>query len=328
VLNDHQDVDAALRDRVETAIRELGYRPDARAQSFGRERSRIVGLVLCNGAGVNSVHALLLLGIEGYCAQSGYYLLFARHQYESNAEAGDLQLPGLMQARGLVDCLIVTGTNYENFLEALDSIGLTYVALANHVVLNRPRASGKNQVRYNDLGGYAEATRYLIQLGHRHIWYIGDTSKPWYRNRYDGYAKAMAESGLEPHAQTIALADDAVENGHAAVAIIADQKLPMTAIVAGSDGIAHGVREGLRQRGREVPHDVSLIGFQHQIEQSRISNLTSVCVDAVEVGRQLAKTAITRIESNGKDLPEVIVPTVLVKRGTCRPLRGEEHMVL
>lgn len=103
-------------------------------------------------------------------------------------------------------------TNFrDSTLEALDAIGITYVTLANHVVAKEPRVPGKDQVRYNDFGGYAGATCYLVQLGHRYIWFIGDTAKPWFRNRYDGYLRAMAEADLEPRAQTIALADDPIE---------------------------------------------------------------------------------------------------------------------
>jgi DNA-binding LacI/PurR family transcriptional regulator len=134
VLNGHQDVGNELQERVQRAIRELGYLPDARAQNFVREHSRIIGLVMCNGGGFNSVHAYLLLGVEEACAEADYYLLFARQQYDAQIKPGDLQLSGFIQARGLADCLILTGTIYANLLHALDGAGVTYVTLANHVV--------------------------------------------------------------------------------------------------------------------------------------------------------------------------------------------------
>jgi DNA-binding LacI/PurR family transcriptional regulator len=78
----------------------------------------------------------------------------------------------------------------------------------------------------------------------------------------------------------------------------------------------------------DVPKNVSLIGFEHEPGRARASNLTSVSVDMVEVGRQLAKAAIAQIEDRERDLRPVVVPTFLVKRSTCRPLRKEEHMML
>jgi DNA-binding LacI/PurR family transcriptional regulator len=168
----------------------------------------------------------------------------------------------------------------------------------------------------------------LAQLGHTQIWYVGDASRPWHRNRFKGYGRAVAELGLEPHVHTIALSDDEYENGQAAISYILDQKWPVTAILAASDELAYGAREGLRQHRRDVPRDVSLIGFEQQINHSRGSNLTSVCVDLVEVGRQLAKLAIMQIESPQQLQQKVTLPAVFVKRSTCRPLRQEEHMLL
>ncbi len=328
VLNEHRDVASDLRRRVQLAIDELGYRPNGRASRRKNERPGVISLVMCNGSGFNAVHAYLLLGIEEACAQANCYLMFARHQYEPHVRSTELLLPGITKSRDLADCLIITGTNYDNFLKALDNAGVCYVTLVNHVVGRQTKRPGKNQVRYNDYEGFGEATRYLIQLGHKNIWYIGDTSKPWFQQRYEGYEKTMLENSLDPLAQRVGLADNQVENGRAAVSLILDQKRPISAILAGSDEIALGAKEGLVQHGLTVPRDVSVIGFQHQIETFSATPLTSVCVDTVEVGRQLAKAAIKRIESGGRDVPESTVATVLVKRGSCRPLRTEEHMVL
>jgi DNA-binding LacI/PurR family transcriptional regulator len=183
-------------------------------------------------------------------------------------------------------------------------------------------------VSYDDAGGCYQATQYLAQLGHRHIWYIGDESRPWHRNRLQGYTRAINELKLELHVHSVALSDNEFENGQAAVSYIMDQGWQMTAILAESDQIAFGAREGLRQHRREVPKDVSLIGFEYEAGRGHASNLTSVSVDMVEVGRQLAKAAVARIENSQKEMTGTIVPTVLVKRSTCRPLRKEEHMML
>jgi len=71
-----------------------------------------------------------------------------------------------------------------------------------------------------------------------------------------------------------------------------------------------------------------VIGFEYRINRSRGSNFTSVCVDMVEVGRELARLAIAQIESRPPENRQVVVPAIFVKRSTCRPLRKEEHMLL
>lgn len=302
VLNRHSDVDGELRERVETAVRKLGYRLNQRTRAVVHTRSRMIGLILCNDFGLSSAQSLLLLGVEEHCAKAGYYLLFARHHFPHDARVENVQLPSVIETPGLADCVILAGSLREHLLEAFDQQGLKYVLLANHIQELRPNGPGSkpaksSQVRYDDEGGCYEATRYLAQLGHTSIWYVGDESRAWHKDRYRGYAKAMAELELQSHVHTIALSDDEFENGQAAVSYILDQQWPATAILAASEDLAFGVREGLKQHRKEVPRDVSLVGFENQIGHSRGSNLTSVCVDMVEVGRQLAKLAIAQIES-------------------------------
>jgi LacI family transcriptional regulator len=157
-------------------------------------------------------------------------------------------------------------------------------------------------------------------LGHKDIWFIGDTSLPWYRNRYEGYGKAMKEAGLEPLSQTLALSDDRFLNGLNSIHMILEQDRRVTAVLAGNDEVAHGVWEGLQKKHLNVPHNVSLIGFDDQHGMARLQSLTSVRVEATEIGRQLAKMAVAKIKSKGRHLPEVLLSTTLVKRDTCRPL--------
>jgi LacI family transcriptional regulator len=84
--------------------------------------------------------------------------------------------------------------------------------------------------------------------------------------------------------------------------------------------VAYGAWEALRLQDLEVPRDISLIGFDDQHAQSRVPALSSVRVEAAEVGRQLARMAIAKIGLRGQRLPEVALPTQLMKRETCRPL--------
>lgn len=328
VLNRHDDVNKELRTRVEAAVRKLGYRLNTRTRGVVHARSRIIGLIQCNDPGMNAAQSLLLLGVEEYCAAAGYCLLFARHRFPADVEPAALQMPVVIETPGFADCMILAGTISSNLLTALEEQEFNYVLLANHLVDAGEDAIRSNYVRYQDEDGSYEATRYLAQLGHAQIWYLGDGSRAWNANRQSGYSRAMSELGLEPHMHTFALSDDEFENGQAAVSYILEQRWPVTAIVVASDELAFGAREGLRQHRREVPRDVSLIGFEQQVGRTRGSNLTCVSVDMVEVGRELARLAIAQIESKQRIHNHVTVQTVFIKRSTCRPFRKEEHMLL
>jgi DNA-binding LacI/PurR family transcriptional regulator len=319
VLNNQPDVNAKLRERVQRALKELSYRPNARAQIFARNSSPVVSFILSNRDFLHPFHSRVLQGVEEYCEESGFFVIYTRFRYSPTVGADDLQLPSVLQSHGIADCVILAGATFENFTKSLDKRGLPYVLLANNFVGNE---SGPpyDRVRFDDFAGAAEATRYLLALGHRDILFVGDTSLPWYRNRHEGYCKAMKEAGIKPAAQTLGLSDNTFFNGVKSIQMALEQKLPVTAVLAGNDDIAHGVWEGLLKAGLDVPRDVSLIGFDDQHGMGRLQPLTSVRVEATEVGRQLAKMAIEKIKSKAVRTPEVFLPTTLIKRETCRPL--------
>ena len=319
VVNHHPDVNPELRERVNRALKELNYRPNARAQSFARNSSPVVSFILSNRDFLHPFHSRVLQGVEEYCEEVGFFVIYTRFRYSPSVAPGDLQLPNVLQSHGIADCVILAGSNYEAFTKSLDKRGLKYVLLANNF-FSREKREPVDQVRFDDFGGAAEATRYLLDLGHRDIWFIGETSMPWYRNRYDGYCSAMKDAGLSPHAQTIGLSDDRFVNGMSSIAMILERKQPVTAILAGNDEIAHGVWEGILKAGLEIPRDISLVGFDDQHGMARLQSLTSVRVDAREIGRQLANMAILKIKSKTRHVPEVLVSTTLMKRETCKPL--------
>jgi LacI family transcriptional regulator len=317
VVNNHPDVDEELRSRVLRAAEDLNYRPNARGRSLAKNSSALISFILSNRDFLHPVHSHVLQGVQEFCEKAGYFVMYTRFQYSPDIKAADLTLPLVLQSHGMTDCVVLAGTNYKNFSDALESRGIPYVLLANNFVGERPRIP-VNQVRFDDDAGARDAVRYLIQLGHKQICYIGDISMPWYRARYQSYLREMERARLQPIAQTLGMSDDRFTNGLKSVQEILDQKVPITAIFAGTDDVAFGAWEALRSRGFEVPRDVSLIGFDDQHPQLVFPALTTVRVDTGEVGRQLARMAITRLTTNGRPVPEVVVPTRLMKRETCR----------
>lgn len=319
VVNNRPDVNEDLRALVLRVAEELNYRPNARARSLARNSSALLSFILSNRDFLHPFHSHVLQGVQEYCEEAGYFVMYTRFQYAAGAKAADMALPPVLRIHGMTDCVVLAGVNYENFTKALEGKDIPYVLLANNFVGTKPREPS-DQVRFDDSVGAADATRYLIQLGHKHIWYIGDTSLPWYRTRYEAYVREMEKSKLKARAQTLALSDDRFLSGLKSVQTLLDQKAPLTAIFAGTDDVALGAWEALRQRGLDVPRDVSLIGFDDQHGSLRVPSLTSVRVDTAEIGRQLAKMAIAKISSPEKSIPEVLLSTKLMKRETCRPV--------
>ncbi len=323
VINDRPGVDPDLRQRVERAIKELNYRPNARARNFVQNSNSVICFIQSNRNLLHPFHVGVLQSVETYCAESGYFVLFTSHNYLRETKPSELELPRALQSHGVADCLILAGMNYENFVEAIEELGVPYVLLKNTFTGDSPLAP-LDQVGWDDLAGSCEATKYLIELGHRDIWYIGDTSYSWYKTRFEGYSRAMRDHGLEPRGQTLGLSDNLYANGYACAELILDSRSPVSAVLAGYDDIAYGAWDALAKHGLSVPRDVSIVGYHDEDQaQFMVPPLTTERVDKFAVGKQLARMAIEKLRSPGKRLPEVILPMTLMKRGTTRPLLVE-----
>ncbi len=320
VLNKRPNVDDELRTRVLQAVRELKYRPSAKARSLATKSSALLCFVLSNREILHPFHSHVLQGVQEYCEQAGYFVTYTRFQYSSGVRLKELRLPPILETAGMADCVVLAGTNYENFTKLLEQSEIPYVVLGNNFI--GKRREPVDQVRFDDSTGAYEAARYLTQLGHRDIWYIGDISLPWYRTRYEAYLRAMKDAGLAPRAQTLALSEERFTHGLKSIEAMLEQRARVTAVFAGTDDVAYGVWEGLSRRGLKVPQDVSIIGFDDHHSQVHRQALTSVRVEAEQVGRELARMAIAKISSSCAPVPEVVLPTRLIKRETCRPVLG------
>jgi LacI family transcriptional regulator len=319
VMNNRRGVDPELRRKVVEAARLLQYVRAANARRASRENSPIITFVLSNRDFLHPVHARLLQGAEEYSEEQGFFVVFKRFDYSGDSPVSELGLPALLREHGIADCLIVAGTNHLNLLEATERAGVPYVLYGNNLVGPAPHGP-VDLARTDDAAGARDAVRYLVRLGHRHICYIGDISLPWYEVRYRAYLEVMAEAALEPLAQTVSLSPDIARNGFASAEALLRRGAPVTAIFAGGDDVAMGVWDQLRLSGLRVPDDISLVGFSDLPDaRSTVPALTTVRVPYLEVGRQLARMAIEKAKAPGVPLPETVIATELVLRGTTWP---------
>ncbi len=315
VLQRKPNVDPALREAVDRAAAKLGYRPTRRVRDAASDGSPFLAFVLANRGFLHPVHSRILEGVEEHCEDAGALVIYTRLQYRPEEPFRQLRLPRVVRTFA-ADCLILAGTNYGNLPDALDHARVPFVYLGN----NLEGADRKmNGVFWDDIGGAAEATRYLIELGHREIWYLGDTTRPWLRRPFEGYLSQMQRAGLPARAQTAALASEPFQNGKASMEMLLEHQTPCTAIIADAEEL-EGTFAALDAAGWVAPRDVSMVAIGSLGPGREGRHVTSVDVDFVQVGRILAEQAWRKARTPGDDLPDVVVPTQLIKRGSCRPL--------
>ena len=172
--------------------------------------------------------------------------------------------------------------------------------------------------------GGIRATEHLLALGHRRIGFIeGPPRLLCSRARLDGYRAALDAADLGVDAELIQQGDFYHESGFAGGTALLDVDDPPTAIFASSDQMALGVYEALRQRGRRVPADMSVVGFD-DLPEVRWSSppLTTVRQPLAEMGLLAARTVLRLAEGDRIESPRVELATDLVVRESTAPPAG------
>jgi DNA-binding LacI/PurR family transcriptional regulator len=173
----------------------------------------------------------------------------------------------------------------------------------------------------NRQGGY-DATRFLIQQGHRRIaTVVGPQAWPSAAARFEGYRQALRDAavaedpGLVEHA-----ADWGLESGQVAAANLLGRTTDFTAVFAHSDLIALGALRELREAGLRVPDDISVVGYDDLPVAAYLDPpLATVHQPMDEVGARAAGILLDQIGGGEAPPDAYLLPAVLVARGSVRP---------
>lgn len=306
------NVDPDIRARVRKAAEALGVDLERKLD----EKSSIVGFMLANRDLLHNFQARILFGAEAYCATQDRELLFMSFRYWSAVPAKDLPLPKILNKGGIVRAMILSGTNSTNMLTALRTREIPFAVLGNNVIGDW-NPDEYDVVYSDDISGAQDLTSQLISQGHRDIWFFGDTDLPWYARCCQGYRQSMTQAGLQPRISEIHSDDHQL--GYLAMRSVLSRSEPVSAIFAGSDQIARGVYEAVRQSGLKIPENISVVGFNDSEGALMDPPLTSVQEFPEELGRHLAEFALRRIQEPNRKPQRIIIPTKIVLRESVRP---------
>lgn len=303
-----------LREKVLNTARLLGVELEE------RNRFRVIAFLLSNRQVLHPFHSSVLVGAEAYCAEHEYALLFLTLNYSPSVPWKNLVIPPILQSPELIRAAILAGTNSQNLLELLAHKGVPSVVLGNNV-LGEWRKEAYSAVYFDDIGGAREMTNYLLSSGHRRIVFLGNSRLPWFARRYEGYCRAMTEASLEPVARDVD-SQNGEDIGYLSTKMIFSDGQTPTALFAGEDAVARGAYKAIRDRGLRIPEDISVVGFNDTAEASALSPaLTTVRVFTEQLGRQMAELVVERVASSVSSPRAITLPTQLVKRESCMPLR-------
>lgn len=311
-LNNPESVSVDLRTRIDAAIAELGYIPDAAARALSSRRTRTIGAIVPTVD--NAMFARGIEALQSYLSLQGYLLLLATNGYDPEVEYQQAQN---MASRG-VDGLILRGDVHTEPLRRL--LATQRIPFVNVGVYHpdKPYACvGAN----NELAAWRACT-YLIELGHRDIGMVAAVlvNNDRASARVAGVRRALAEHGLalrpEWSLEVPYHLDDARQ---AARSFLTLPERP-TAVICGNDVIAYGVLLEAERRGLHVPQDLSVMGFD-DLEWSRHlrPSLTTMHLPTDEVWTRAGTYLVRHLAGQSTTLHHEVDASLVVRESTGRP---------
>jgi len=318
-LNEPHLVKECTLTRVRESIARLDYKPNVGAQLLARGNSgKTICFMLANRPFAHSVHAQVLQGAAAEAEAENACVLYVTCNYSPADTPSSIGLPHILATRGLIDGIIAAGTNYANIVPLLEDIGLPYVLFGTNMIAGDDTVVPA-AVYTDDEGGGYQATRHLIDLGHKKLRFIGDISLPWYRRRYLGYARAVTEAGLPCEPPFGSAFSGEMEMGSRAVNDLCGNGAEFTALFVAGDEGAIGAIRALKSNGRSVPEDVSVIGFNDE-ECAQVSEpqLTTISVPKQKAGAECVRMLQRMISNPDGKVEPIVLPASLVIRESTR----------
>ncbi|MGW3507958.1 LacI family DNA-binding transcriptional regulator [Streptomyces sp. NPDC000994] len=306
VMNRNYPVSAATRERVEVAMRELGYVVNAHARALAGASGRTVGIIVSEL--IDPFYAYIARGVEREATDGDRLCLVCCTQGDPQRELAFIEL---MHERRADAVVLVGGSVEDRAYKAelarrareLDAGGSKLVLCGRPSLGDGVPTVG---VEYDNEGGAFAITDHLIRQGHERILYLGGPpGLSTARDRLAGHRRALELRGIarDPELEQPGAFSRAF--GYRRMAELLNGGPEFTAVFAANDIVAAGAAQALEEAGLRIPQDMSLVGYDDiPVAQELRPRLTTVRIPLEEMGRQAVRVAL-----NGGDEDDWRAPT-------------------
>jgi DNA-binding LacI/PurR family transcriptional regulator len=311
VANDRHNVDAATRDRVLAAMREVGYRPNSAARALRNGQFRSIGVIVFELSSFGTTRTLDAVATaattRGYAVNLLPVLDVSQRAVSSAfSQLGEQAVDGviiLIEAHTLDDAGVLLP-------DGLPVVVVDSSAHYDYPIVDTDQAQGARL-----------ATEHLLDLGHRTVWHLGGPPTSFAADRRRrSWQQTLMDRGCE--VPRVLDGDWSAGSGYDAGRQLA-ANADVTAVFAANDQMALGLLRALHERGRAVPGDVSVVGFDDMEEAAHFwPPLTTIRQSFAEVGRRSVDALISEIRAGEHHHQPVSVATELVIRSSTAPPEG------
>ncbi|MEU5091607.1 LacI family DNA-binding transcriptional regulator [Streptomyces sp. NPDC021356] len=306
VMNRNYPVAAATRERVEAAMRELGYVVNAHARALAGASGRTVGIIV--GELIDPFYAYIARGVEREATDGDRLCLVCCTQGDPQRELAFIELMHERRA----DAVVLVGGSVEDraYKAELARRARELDAGGSKLVLcGRPSLGAGVPtvgVEYDNEGGAFAITDHLITQGHERILYLGGPpGLSTARDRLAGHRRALELRGIGRDPQLEQPGAFSRAFGYRRMAELLRGGAGFTAVFAANDIVAAGAAQAMEEAGVRIPQDMSLVGYDDiPVAQELRPRLTTVRIPLEEMGRQAVRVAL-----NGGDEDDWRAPT-------------------
>ncbi len=310
VINKVGSVKEASRIKVMNVIKELKFQPSIFAQRLATGKSNVVALVIPRYEGLfYSFYALeLIRGVGTMCEALKLDLLL--HLTDARAPlsirgVGGIIFSDIIGNRAQLEASLAKGIPCVVINYYVDDLDVSCIAIDN-------------------AGGAENAVNYLIQLGHRKIAHItGDVTTQAAAKRLEGYKRALEKNSIEVKEEYIFKTDYSRGAARSAAESLIKATDPATAVFVASDSMALEVMAVVRELGKNIPDDLSIVGFDDN--PSGLYGpvaLTTVRQPLIKMAEESVKE-LNRLIVLKKNAPKkILLPADMVIRESCKPFTG------
>lgn len=307
VLNGNSSVDEKIQSRVKKIINSDGYNVKKTVKI-----KQIISVIIPDIT--NPFFANIIEGIENTANLYGYHIILS--QFKENKDILNKYFKDIRNI-GVSGYIIIPSIgNSEYFNDILKRANAPIVFLDRKVNIENINYVGSD----NEIGAY-NATKYLIDLGHKNILYMaGPKDISTETERFNGFMKALHDNNMDfDYNQYYKIANFNFDESYEQMKDIIKSKLDYTAIFSACDVMCFGIKKATEEFGISIPNDISLIGYDN-IPFSSIIGLTTVSSQAYEMGKNAVLSILNIISERITDNINIILQPNIVIRNSCKKI--------
>lgn len=313
LINGQSGVSQASREKIERAMRELDYVPNAVARSLAFQKTETLAVVLDDLC--EPYFFDMIRGIESAVYESQYDVIFC----SSNNDLASKERRIRKLSEGRADGVIIYGSSIkdEELIRRMSRRPYPFV-----IVENEAEIPNINSIILDNRRGAEMAVDHLVKTGCKKIWHFsGDMDKNVSISRIEGFLSGMKKNHLAADAQSIVQSDFTVKSGYLQMKQFLQAKTALPdGIFFGGDSTAYGAMMALRESGISVPEQIQIIGFDNDMankpDQS-LCDLTTLSQPLFDMGKGAVKALVSALENPEKPKEtQVFVPELLLRDST------------